>query len=322
VIKRISFVIFVFLLLIPLSSSAKVFDRVVGVVDGEVIILTDLDKAMPQYGLANILDEGNPLEKEMRLSQARKVVLQMLIEEKMLQKTANRLGIKIGTEDADNAFAKMKEDGKLDDAQAAKELTEQGFSVEGYRHFLTVQIRRARIIESLIKPNISMAEEKLREYYQTNVNNYQSPEVRVSQIVIRVPPEPQTKDWETAQKKMEMVLEKLEKGETFEEMANQYSDDAASASSGGDIGFFEKGEMMPMIEAVVFNMNVGEISEIIQSAQGLHILKVTDKREGTLLPFEEIKERVMMDYYREEVTKRYIKWLDDLKARSNVEVKL
>jgi peptidyl-prolyl cis-trans isomerase SurA len=322
VIKRISFVIFVFLLLIPLSSSAKVFDRVVGVVDGEVITLADLDKAMPQYGLANILDEGNPLEKEMRLSQARKVVLQMLIEEKMLQKTANRLGIKIGTEDADNAFAKMKEDGKLDDAQAAKELTEQGFSVEGYRHFLTVQIRRARIIESLIKPNISMAEEKLREYYQTNVNNYQSPEVRVSQIVIRVPPEPQTKDWETAQKKMEMVLEKLEKGETFEEMANQYSDDAASASSGGDIGFFEKGEMMPMIEAVVFNMNVGEISEIIQSAQGLHILKVTDKREGTLLPFEEIKERVMMDYYREEVTKRYIKWLDDLKARSNVEVKL
>jgi peptidyl-prolyl cis-trans isomerase SurA len=322
VIKRISFAIFIFFLMTPLPSLAKVFDRVVGVVDGEVITLADLDEAMPQYGLANILNAGNPLDKEMRLKQAREAVLQSIIEDKLLHKATNRLGIKVGTEDADDAFAKMKEDGKIDDAQAEKELIEQGFSAEGYQHFLTVQIRRARIIDSLIKPNISMAEEKLREYYQANMNKYQSPELRVSQIVIQVPPEPQAKDWETAKKKMDMVLENLKKGATFEEMARQYSDDSASASSGGDLGFFAKGEIMPLLEAVVFNMNVGEISETLQSAQALHIFKVTDKKEGTLYPFDEIKERIMADYYREEVSKRYIKWLDDLKARSNVEVKL
>jgi parvulin-like peptidyl-prolyl isomerase len=80
--------------------------------------------------------------------------------------------------------------------------------------------------------------------------------------------------------------------------------------------------MIPMLEAVVFRMTVGEVSEVIQSTQGFHLLKVTDIRAGSIAPFEEIKAQVTEDYYREEVNRLYAKWLDDLKNRSNVEVKL
>jgi parvulin-like peptidyl-prolyl isomerase len=312
--KRIVPLVFIFFLLMLSSSSGKVFDKVVAVVNGEVITLSELNDAMPHYGKANILDEGNPLDKEIRLRQARKEVLDLLIEERLLQRVATRYG--------DKAIEKIRQEGFGSDEQMRKDLAAHGFTMEGYRQFLTAQLRRTRIIEALIKPDVSMSEDKLKEYYESHANNYITPEVRVSQILIQVPPEATAKDWQKAKKKMETVLEGLKAGNSFAKMASLYSDDAVSAGSGGDLGFFTKGEMVPMLEEVVFNMEVGTVSGVIQSSQGLHLLKVTDRRPGSIPSFEEAKTQVMADYYQQEVTRLYAKWLQDLKSHSNVEIKL
>jgi peptidyl-prolyl cis-trans isomerase SurA len=321
-VKSMFQIILIFFLLIPFPAAGKVLDSVVGVVDGEVITLSDVDEAMPRYGKANILDAGNPLDKEIKLRQARKEVLDMLIEERLLQRVAQRFDIKVEDAEVDNAIEQMQQGANVNEETMAKELAAQGFTLEGYRHFLMAQIRRARIIEAAIRPTVSMSEEKIREYYQNHKNNYLFPEVRVSQILIHVPTEATPKDREQAKEKVETVLQSLRKGTSFEELASRYSDDTTTASSGGDLGFFKKGEMVPMLEAVVFRMKAGEVSEVIQSSQGFHILKVTDIRAGSIAPFEEIKAQVTDDYYREEVIKLFAKWLDDLKNHSNVEVKL
>jgi parvulin-like peptidyl-prolyl isomerase len=320
--KKILPLVLIFFFSMLSSSSGKVVDQVVGVVDSEVITLSELNDAMPLYGKANILDEGNPLDKEIRLRQARKEILDLLIEEKLLQRVASRFGIKIEAADVDKAIERIRQEGYSSDEQMKKDLAAHGFSQEGYRHFLMGQLRRTRVIEALIRPDVSMAEDKLRAYYQSHAENYISPEVRVSQILIQVPPETTANDWQAAKKKMERVLQELKKGATFEKMAALYSNDAASSRSGGDLGFFAKGEMIPMLEQVVFTMDVGAMSGVIQSTQGLHLLKVTDKKPGSIPTFEEAKARVMADYYQQEVTRLYAKWLQDLKARSNVEIKL
>ena len=311
-------------LLIPFPAAGKVLDSVVGVVEGDVITLSDLDEAMPRYGMGKILDEGNPLDKEIKLRQARKAVLDLLIEERLLQRVAQRYGIKIEDAEVDKTIEQMQQDAQVNEETMVQELAAQGFTLEGYRHFLTAQIRKARIIEAAIRPTVSMGEEKIREYYQNHKNNYLYPEVRVSQILIQVTTESEAtpEDWEQAKKRVETVLQGLRKGTPFEELASRYSDDTTSAPSGGDIGFFKKGEMIPMVEAVVFRMQKGDVSEVMQSSQGFHIFKVTDTRTGSIAPFEEIKAQVMEDYYMEEVTRLYTKWLNDLKNRSNVEVKL
>jgi peptidyl-prolyl cis-trans isomerase SurA len=321
--KSMLYVIFIIVLLMPFPVAGKVLDSVVGVVDGEVITLSDLDEAMPRYGKANILDEGNLLDKEIKLRQARKEVLDMLIEERLLQRVGQRFGVTVEDAEVDRAIEQMQQEANVNEETMLQELAAQGFTMEGYRHYLKAQIRRSRIIETTIRPTVSMAEEKIREYYQNHKNNYFFPEVRVSQILIQVPTEEATpKDWEQAKKKVETVLEGLRKGTPFEELASRYSDDTTSAPSGGDIGFFKKGEMIPMLEAVVFRMQEGDVSEVIQSSQGFHIFKATEVRAGSIAPFEEIKSQVTDDYYREEVMRLYTKWLDDLKSRSKVEVKL
>ena len=321
-INRLLHIVLGLTLLIPFPVAGKVCDRVVGIVNGEVITLSDLDEAMPKYGKANILDEGNLLDKEIKLRNARKEVLEKLIEERLLQRTAKQFGITVEDEEIDKAIERMKQAGSVSDDQFIKELAVQGFSLEGYRHYLKAQIRRAKIIEAAIKPQVTMAEEKIREYYQSHADNYLYPEVRVSQILIQVPTEATPTDWEQAKKKVEEVLQSLRKGTAFAEVASRYSDDTASAPSGGDLGFFKKGEMVPALEAVIFAMKKGEVSGVMQSSQGFLIFKVTDRRKGSVAPFDEIKEQVTGDYYREEVIKLYTKWLDVLKNRSKVEVKL
>jgi len=315
-------IILILCLLIPFPAAGEVLDSVVGVVDGEVITLSDVDEALPLYGKSNVLDIGNPLNKKIKLRQARKEVLDMLIEERLLKRVAQRFGIEVEDTEVDEAIERMRQQANANEEQMVQELADQGLTLEGYRHFLKAQIRKARIIETAIKPTVSMTEEKIRGYYQNHKNNYLYPEVRVSQILIQVSPEATPKDWEKAKGKVETVLQKLRKGTPFEELASRYSDDTPTAPSGGDLGFFKKGEMVPMLEAVVFRMQPGEISEVIQSAQGFHIFKVTDMRAGSIAPFEEIKAQVTEDYYREEVTRHYTKWLDDLKNRAKVEVKL
>jgi parvulin-like peptidyl-prolyl isomerase len=216
----------------------------------------------------------------------------------------------------------MKQESNVDDARLKKELTAKGFSLEGYQHFIKMGIMRMRVIDALIKPKISFAEDKLRAYYKNHADNYRSPEVRISQILIQVPAEATPKDWETGKAKMEKVVEGLKKGATFEEMAALYSEDKATAHAGGDMGFFTKGEVVPSLEAVVFAMGVGDVSGIMQSSVGLHLFKLTDKKLGSLPAFEDIKNQVMQDYYLKEVTELYAKWLEDLKAHSDIEIKL
>jgi parvulin-like peptidyl-prolyl isomerase len=313
---------FIFFLLVPSLSQGKVVDQVAGVVGGDVITLSDVDAAMPWYGRAHLLDEGNPLDKEIRLREERKAVLEMLIEERLLQRVARQYNVKVEEEEINKTIEQMKQSGNLDDARLTKELAANGFTLEGYRHFLKDQIMRSRVAEMVVKPNLSMAEDKLREYYRNHAENYLAPQVRVSQILIQVPAEAKPKDWETAKARIEKVLQRIKKGEQFEKMAALYSDDKATAHSGGDLGFFAKGEMIPTLEAIVFDIEVGQVTGVIQSSQGLHLFKVTDKKPGSLPAFEDVKNRVMVDYYREELMRLYTKWLEDLKARSDVEIKL
>jgi peptidyl-prolyl cis-trans isomerase SurA len=320
--KRVFPLFFLFFMLLPSLSLGKVCDKIAAIVNGEVITLSDIDQAMSQYGQANILDEGNPLDKEIRLNEARKAVLEQLIEEKLLQKAAQQLNITVEDEDVTKAVEKMKQDGNFSDARFKKELVARGFSPEGYHQFIKEQILRSRIIDAIIKPKVPMADDKLRAYYQSHADDYLAPQVRLSQILIRVPEEPTPKDWEAAKAKMKVVLERLNKGEKFEKLVALYSDDKATAPAGGDLGFFKKGEMIQPLDAVVSTMEVGQVSGVIQSSQGLHLFKVTDKKPGSLPPLEDIKQRVTEDYYREEVIKYYTKFIDDLKARSNVEIKL
>ena len=118
-----------------------------------------------------------------------------------------------------------------------------------------------------------------------------------------------------------MVLDKIKAGEDFGEMALLYSQDASSKDR-GDLGFFKKGELLPALEREALRLQVGEISRIVRTDFGFHIIKLIDKKGGGPLPFEEVIEKVKADYYEKEMEKAFKQFLTKLREKSVIEIKL
>lgn len=118
-----------------------------------------------------------------------------------------------------------------------------------------------------------------------------------------------------------MVLEKIKAGQDFGEMALLYSEDP-SAKDRGDLGSFKRGELLPVIEREALRLNVGQVSGIVKTDYGFHIIKLLDRKGGTPLPFEDAKEKVQSDFYEYQMEKAFKQLIGSLREKSVIEVRL
>ena len=154
--------------------------------------------------------------------------------------------------------------------------------------------RKAKYIflESLkLRPEVKVTDDDLRQYYDQHKNEYTLPERVKAQHILFKTQGKTPEEIEKIKEKARGVLERAKKGEDFGALAKQYSEDA-TASSGGDLGDFGRGQMVPEFEKVAFSLGVGAISDLVQSQFGIHIIKVNGKQEARERPFEEMKEAV------------------------------
>jgi parvulin-like peptidyl-prolyl isomerase len=117
------------------------------------------------------------------------------------------------------------------------------------------------------------------------------------------------------------VLDRIKNGENFAEMALLYSEDPSS-KGGGDLGFFKKGELLPPLEKAALGLKVGEVSGVVRTDFGFHLIKLIDRKGGHPLPFEEVKEKIEADYLGREYDKALRQFISSAKEKSVIEIKL
>ncbi|MFQ5835193.1 MAG: peptidylprolyl isomerase, partial [bacterium] len=141
---------------------------------------------------------------------------------------------------------------------------------------------------------IKVTEKELESYYQEHLANFEVPEKRrVSHILIKLSPSTSEKEEENAKKKIEEIQKKLEKGVGFATLARKYSQDTSSAKKGGDLGFFTYSQMIPSFSKAAFSLKKeGEISGIVKSPFGYHLIKLTGIKQAYTEPFEKVKPQV------------------------------
>ena len=145
--------------------------------------------------------------------------------------------------------------------------------------------------------------------------------VRAQHILLSIP---QNTDETTITKVYETtrdLLVRIQSGEDFGELAKIYSQGPA-ANSGRDMGWFKRGEIVPFLERVVFNLKVGNVSDVIQSPLGLHVIKLMDKEEGEIKPLEAVKQEIKDILFSERVEKDLKEWLKTLRKNSFVKIKI
>ncbi|MEN8126206.1 MAG: peptidylprolyl isomerase [Planctomycetota bacterium] len=176
------------------------------------------------------------------------------------------------------------------------------------------QIRHDRLTQKITASISEPADKAIRKYYDQNIERFTVPEmVHAAHIVKHPGPEASPEDM---QKDMEQILEQLDNGASFEELASQNSDCPDSA---GDLGFFARGQMVPAFEEVVFNLEPNQRSGIFPTEFGLHIAKVYEKRPSAPCPLEQVHDVIVRDLQQQTREKALEQFLDAKKAEAVVE---
>jgi peptidyl-prolyl cis-trans isomerase SurA len=319
--KKILFGLGLFLLLYgPISSSEAVVDRIVAVVNQEVITLSEVERLIDP--LQEEIQAEDRLERRERVRDVSRKVLERLIEEKLIDQEVKRAGIKVTNKEVENAVEEIRRQNSVNQQDFERGLAKGGFTLEAFKKEVEKRIQRVKLMSWAVKTESKVGEKELRDFYWRNIDQYRRNEsYRPSHILLIVPKDASFEEVQEIKKRCQKVLEKIKGGEDFGEMAVLYSQDAA-AKDGGDLGYFKKGELLPAFEKEALRLQIGEVSGIVRTDFGFHLIKLLDRKGGDPPPFEEIKEKVRADYLEKDREKAFQQFMSTLKEKSIIEIKL
>ncbi len=319
--KRAFFILGVLFLISGLfSSSEAAVDRIVAVVNREIITLSEVEKMIDH--LKAEIDTGNRLERRGRVNELSRMVLERLIDEKLIDQEAKKSGIKVAAKEIDGAIEEIKRRNAATQEDLEKALAKDGLTLEAFKKEIEKKILRTKLVQWAVKVEPNVGEKELRDFYLKNSDRYRTEEsYRPGHILFKVPKETSPEGVREIRARCEKVLARIKAGEDFGEMALLYSEDISSKDK-GDLGVFRKGELLPVFEKEALRLKVGEVSGIVRTDFGFHIIKLLDRKGGHPLPFEEVKEKIRADYLEREFERSLKQYLDNLKGKSIIEIKL
>ncbi len=306
------------------TVAAEVTDRIVAVVNDEVITLVELNRGFEPYA-KNIEANYKGNDKEATLQQNKKVFLQRLIDQLLIEQQAKKAGAgftAVSDEEVMNVVQDMLAKNNLSMENYVKKLAAEGNSLEAVKKEIRGQMLRMRLLRREVQSKIVVTDEEIGDFYDKHRQDYEGEEaVRIKQILLPVVAGADKKTRESVKEQARQLRERISKGEPLEILAAQYSKGPAAAQ-GGDIGFVERGVMVPEVEKAAFSLSAGQISDVIETEMGFHIIAVVDKRGAGLKPLPAVRNEIKAKIEDEKVAKKYDEWIEDLRKKSFIDVRL
>ncbi|HWR59609.1 MAG TPA: peptidylprolyl isomerase, partial [Thermodesulfovibrionales bacterium] len=247
-----------------LAQSSALLDRVVAVVNKEVITWSELYRAM-EFDVTGEMRSLSEAEKKKIFKESEMHFLESMVDAKLQMQAARVLDIGATREEISDAIDGIKKKYGMDEKGLEESLRKEGFTVEEYRKRLTEQIVLTKLVRQQVRSKIVVSEEEIADYMAKNKND----EYRVRQIFFKNP-EKET-DRNTLEQRAVEVMQRLKNGEDFAMLALTYSDDP-SGKSGGEMGYIKKEHLGKDFLAVISQMPVGAISAPFWTERGLHIV--------------------------------------------------
>ena len=311
------------IILVGLPVHAEVVDRIVAVVNDEVITLHDLNTAFEPYE-KNIESTYKGKDKDSVIKQTKESFFQRLIDNILIEQEAKKAGTSVTVKDEDvmNVIQDMLIKQKLSMQDFLKHLAKEGSSIETVKKEIKSQIIRMRLLKREVKDRIIVTDEEIGEYYNKHRQEYEGKEsVRMKQILLLLPSGADETVKINMKKEALRLRELLMKGESFDLLASKYSQGPAAAQ-GGDVGFIERGTIIPEVETIAFRLPLEQVSEVIESSMGFHIIKVVDKKGAGLKPIAIVREEIKAKIEDEKLDKKFEEWISSVRDKSHIEIKL
>jgi peptidyl-prolyl cis-trans isomerase SurA len=319
---------FLTVILLCIASSAfaqsKTVDEIIAWVNNDVILKSEyeLRRSAIRNDLAEAPPRGRGLQGaqfEQAYSEAQKTLLRDLIDESLLLQVAKDLGLNADLEVV-KTMEQLRQERKLaslDDLDKA--IVAQGYSVDEFKQNIRTRYLTSQVLQREVYGRVVITTDEMKKYYDANVKTFDRPAgIRVREISVytenRGPAE-----IESQRKKVEEALAAVKKGENFAQVASKYSE-SQTAQEGGDLGFFVKGELAQPLEEIASKLNKGQVSDVIKLNGAFMILKVEDRHEGGILPFELAQKEIQDTLWQQAIQPKIREYLTKLRSDGFIKI--
>ena len=284
-------------------------------VNGETVTKSDFDRAVQAVEAR----AGGPIPPDQR-DRVLRGVLDQLIGYKVLAQETKARNIAVPDAEIDARIGQIRGQFPNEEAFTAM-LAQRKLTLEQVKSDARQDMAISKMIEAEIAAKIAVKPEQVTDFYAKNPDQFKEGEsVRASHILIAVPKGADATAKAQARAKAEGVLKDVKAGKDFAALAKEHSADPGSAAQGGDLGFFQQGQMVGPFNDAAFSLAPGAISDVVETDFGFHIIKVVEKKPGRTIPLEDVKpqvEQYLQQMNRQEQTEAFV---TGLRAKGKIEV--
>jgi peptidyl-prolyl cis-trans isomerase SurA len=313
----LTLIIVVFFVLPAAPQASILLDRVVAVVNKEVITWSDLYKAM-EFEAATQIKNLSEEERKKLFKENEASFLETLIDMRLQLQEARNLGIDVPQNDITETIDNIQKKYSMSPADFVESLKKEGLTLAEYKKRLSEQILINKVVTYQIRNKIVVSDSEVSKYVGANKETFSGNETyKLKQIFFKKPEG--NIDKKTAEDKAAEIIKRLKDGEDFSALARVYSEDS-SARSGGDLGLVNKDLLAKEFIEVLSGMNVGDYSMPFWTGKGLHIIKLDEKISAQNA--DKLKEDIRKQLAEEQFSERYKSWIKGLREKAYIEIRL
>ena len=303
-----------------LAEETEVVDRIVAVVNDDIVVLQELDKLLRPLQ-TQIQTAGYPPE-QMRslLFQSRQALVNQLIDEKLINQAALELELKVEEAEIDDSVERIKEANNFTDEDLRKAVEQEGLSIGTLRTQLKEQILASRLENNEVRSRIVITKEDVTDYYNKNADKYLGEKTyHLRNILIKAPPTGSEEEKKAVESKIQMIFSELKAGKSFESLAREYSE-SPFASDGGELGKFKLKDLSPNLQAAVEPLSPGDVTPALETSEGYQILFLQEILQKPDIPLESVYSEIDEKLFEEQYNAKKRAWTESLRKNAHIKI--
>ena len=302
------------------AAASGVIDRIVAVVNEEIILLSELNVRMEPYAQRIRQQKFDQDKQRQMLFNVREEMLNRLVDEMLTDQEIKRNDIQVEEAEIDSTIERIKAANSFTDEDLRRFLEQEQSTMAQYRDSIKEQVLRTRLVNYQVKSKIVITEEEIRAYYDSHPELYGGKiHYQLRNILMRVPEFSTDSKKQAIQEQMQRLRSQVEAGESFADLARAFSQSPAAAD-GGNIGEFEKETLSPQIQAALDGLIPGQATAVLDTEQGFQLCYVEAIKQSEGKPLESVKGEIHQKLFAEVVDKKFLSWLEELRNQSHIKI--
>jgi len=309
------------LLLPGLATAGDVVDRIVAVVNKEIILMSEVEGTYAAVSAEAL--KGTPSAQRAAAElQLRTDILEGLVATKLMEQAMDSAGMDVDDKELEAAINDVARQNNMTTDQLLKELARQGIALEEYRSELKKQLRQYKFMNLEIRGRVKIAEEDVLNYYnQMTADVPPDPAWRLQMILLAYPATATQEDRDRIDAEADALLAEIAGGKDFGEVAGVRSDDPTGRANKGEAGLVKPAELSPLFADTLSQTDVGTATRV-DTPGGVYLLRVAEEVDRSRKPLAEVQDQIMRVLYDDAMERELEVWTEEERRRAHIEIKL